>query len=77
MSRCFCLNDNILLTINIRYNVILINIIDFNLIKTVHFRITNVRNLHSKVLCTLKITQQRFIKSLCLIKVKIHYSILQ
>lgn len=60
--RCSYINDNTSSTINIRCNVISINIINFNLVKVAYFLMSFMNNLRSKVLCTLKVTQREFIK---------------
>jgi hypothetical protein len=63
--RCLCINDNISSTISIRCSVISINIINFYLIKVAYFLMLFVDNSRSKVSCTLKVTKQEFIKSIC------------
>ncbi len=62
---CLCVNDNTSLAINIRCNAISIDIINFDLARIAHFPMLLVSNLRSKVSCTLKVMQSRFIKSTC------------
>jgi len=59
-----CINNNTSSTINICCNVTSIDTINFNLIKIVYFLILLVDSSRSKVLCTLKVTQQKFIESI-------------
>ena len=70
-------NDSTPSAASTRCSATLTGIIGFNLARTAHSRMMNVRNSHSKASCTLRITQRGSMESSCLINARIHYSLLQ
>jgi len=66
--RYSCINNNTSSTINFCCSVTSIDIINFSLARVAYFSTLLVSSSRSIVLCTLKVTQRRFIKSIYLRK---------
>ena len=71
--RCPCSNDSTPSAPSTRCSGTLSNIIGFNLGRTAHSRMMNVRSSHSEAL---RITLQGSMESSCLINARIHYLLL-
>ncbi len=76
-SRYLLSNDNTFLTANTRYSVTSIGITSFSRVRTVHFSMMNACSSRSKVSCTSKIMQRRFMKSICLTNANFRHSLFQ